>query len=147
MQAQMLEKPVRQHSAVKQYSLLIIEDDQAMAEVLATRLAQQGFQTWMAHEGEQGLAVARQQRPDLILLDLRLPDRDGFDLCAELDDSPETTGIPIIVLSGMARPDVIRRSRAAGCRYYVRKPYDPNALLLLIQQALRESLDYGQVEL
>lgn len=141
MQAQLLAEPVQQGQAVTHFSVLIIDDDEAMAEVLAARLAQQGFRTLTALEGAAGLALARSERPDVILLDLRLPDRDGFDLCAELDESPETTGIPIIVLSGMARPDVIRRSRAAGCRYYVRKPYDPNALLLLIQQAIRESQD------
>jgi CheY-like chemotaxis protein len=139
MQAELLAKPVRQRQAAKeQYSVLIVDDDAAMAEVLATRLASQGFRTLTAHQGQDGLALAKEKRPDLILLDLRLPDCDGFDVCAELDESPETTGIPIIILSGMARPDVIRKSRAAGCRYYVRKPYDPNALLLLIQQAIQE---------
>jgi CheY-like chemotaxis protein len=139
MPVQLLAKPARVRPAVQQNTVLIVDDDEAMAEVLSTRLTQQGFQTLTAHSGQEGLAIARQTRPDLILLDLRLPDRDGFDVCAELDESQETTGIPIIILSGMARPDVIRKSRAAGCRYYVRKPYDPNALLLLIQQAIGES--------
>jgi CheY-like chemotaxis protein len=139
MQAELLAKPVRQRPTVKeQHSVLIVDDDAAMTEVLSTRLASQGFRTLTAHQGQDGLTLAKEKRPDLILLDLRLPDRDGFDVCAELDESPETTGIPIIILSGMARPDVIRKSRAAGCRYYVRKPYDPNALLLLIQQAIQE---------
>ena len=141
MQAQLIAEPAQQRQAVTQFSVLIIDDDEAMAEVLAARLTQQGFATLTAHAGQEGLGLAISRRPDVILLDLRLPDCDGFDLCAELDDSPETMGTPIIVLSGMARPDVIRRSRAAGCRYYVRKPYDPNALLLLIQQAIRESLE------
>ena len=139
MQAELLAKPLRQRQTVKeQHSVLIVDDDAAMAEVLSTRLASQGFRTLTALQGQEGLTLAKEKRPDLILLDLRLPDCDGFDVCAELDESPETTGIPIIILSGMARPDVIRKSRAAGCRYYVRKPYDPNALLLLIQQAIQE---------
>lgn len=139
MQAELLAKPVCERQPVQQYSVLIVDDDAAMADVLSTRLARQGFRTLTAHRGQDGLTLAKEKRPDLILLDLRLPDRDGFDVCAELDESVETTGIPIIILSGMARPDVIRKSRAAGCRYYVRKPYDPDALLLLIQQALSES--------
>jgi CheY-like chemotaxis protein len=72
----------------------------------------------------------------LILLDLRLPDLDGFTLCRELVDAPETCDIPVIILSGMERPDIIRRCRAAGSQYFVRKPYDPNALLVLIHEAL-----------
>ena len=47
--------------------------------------------------------------------------------------------IPVIILSGMERPDIIRRSRAAGCQYFVRKPYDPNALLILVQHAIGET--------
>ena len=90
----------------------------------------------VASSGEEGLATARQRRPDLVVLDLRLPDADGFSICQELADSIETCSIPVIILSGMERPDIIRRSRAAGCQYFVRKPYDPNALLALIRQAL-----------
>lgn len=60
-------------------------------------------------------------------------------VCQQLVDNPATCDIPVIILSGMQRPDIIRRSRSAGCRYYVRKPYDPNALLVLIDQAIEES--------
>ncbi len=56
-------------------------------------------------------------------------------------DNEATCDIPVIVVSGMESPDVIRRSRAAGCYYYLRKPYDPNALLTLIQQAIDEARD------
>ena len=78
-----------------------------------------------------------------MLLDLQLPDQSGLDVCQELADGPETAGTPVIVLSGMSRPDIIRRSRAAGCQFYVRKPYDPNVLLLLIRQALDEANGAG----
>jgi CheY-like chemotaxis protein len=80
--------------------------------------------------------LAQNERPDLVILDLRLPDIDGLEVCERLADSPDTCGIPIIILSGMERPDIVRRSRAAGCTFFVRKPYDPNALLALIQHSL-----------
>ena len=118
---------------------MVVDDDEALADVLSRRLAQQGFDTKTADSGRQGLAVARSDHPDLIVLDLRLPDTDGFTICEELADSIETCNIPIIILSGMARPDIIRRSRSAGCHYFVRKPYDPNALLVLIRQAIDEA--------
>jgi CheY-like chemotaxis protein len=116
--------------------ILIIDDDHAMVEVLALRLSRQGFETITAESGQEGLAIARSELPALILLDLRLPDLDGFTLCRELVDAPETCDIPVIILSGMERPDIIRRCRAAGSQYFVRKPYDPNALLVLIHEAL-----------
>lgn len=125
--------------AVRQRLIVIVEDDPAISDVLSVRLERQGFRTRVANCGQDGLALARRERPSLVLLDLHLPDVDGFTICQELVDDPATSGIPVIVLSGMERPDVIRRSRAAGCQYYVRKPYDPNALLVLIEEALRQT--------
>jgi CheY-like chemotaxis protein len=120
-------------------SVLIIDDDASIAEVLSERLHRQGFITHTAWCGKQGLNLARSLHPDVVILDLKLPDIDGFAICQELVDDDETCGIPVIILSGMERPDVIRRSRAAGCQYFVRKPYDPNALLVLIEQCLGDS--------
>lgn len=119
--------------------ILIVEDDESLADVLTIRLERQGYQTRVARSGSAGLELARQENPELVLMDLRLPDADGLDICQALDEDPTTCGIPVIALSGMERPDIIRRARRVGCRYYVRKPYDPNALLLLIEQSLRES--------
>jgi putative two-component system response regulator len=119
--------------------ILIVEDDASIAEVLSVRLKRQGFETTIALNGRDALAAATTDFPDLILMDLRLPDIDGLTICDQLGDSPDTAVIPVIVLSGMERPDIIRRSRAAGCQFFVRKPYDPNALLILIQHALDET--------
>lgn len=125
-------RPVRQE-------ILIIDDDDVMADLLGQRLGRQGYEIKVAASGEEGLALARRCMPSLVLLDLRLPDADGFNICQQLADSAETCAIPIIILSAMERPDIIRRSRAAGCQYYVRKPYDPNALLILVQHAIGEN--------
>jgi DNA-binding response OmpR family regulator len=125
--------------AICQRSIVIVEDDPTISEVLSVRLERQGFRTCVAGCGQEGLALAKAERPSLVLLDLHLPDVDGFTICRELVDDPATSGIPVIILSGMERPDVIRRSRGAGCQYYVRKPYDPNVLLVLIDQAIRQA--------
>lgn len=118
--------------------ILIVDDDHSQTEVLAHRFNKQGYHTVTAHTGHRGLQLARSERPDLILLDIRLPDIDGLSVCHELNDDSETCGIPIIVLSAMERPDIIRRTRSAGCHYFLRKPYDPNALLLLTQAAIAD---------
>jgi CheY-like chemotaxis protein len=125
----------------RRQSILIVDDDRSQVEALSLRLQRQGFTTVLAHEGRHGLSLAREHRPDLVLLDLRLPDLDGFEVCGELVDSPETCHIPIIIVSGSDRPDVVRSARAAGCEYFIGKPYDPNALLTLIQHALRRGMD------
>jgi len=145
MFASALEEPkLEPASTAKPDRILIIDDDEALADVLSRRLQQQGFEAFAADCGRDGLAKARSDHPALIVLDLRLPDLDGFTFCERLADSPDTCAIPVIILSGMERPDILRRSRAAGCHYFVRKPYDPNALLTLIRQAIRESDDWQE---
>lgn len=136
-----LEAETQSRRGIVPRRILIVDDDEIMADVLSVRLGQQGFRTTVAENGEQALAMARIERPHVILLDLRLPDVDGFEVCRELSDNEQTSDIPVIIVSGLEHPDVIRRSRAAGCHYYLRKPYDPNALLTLIQQAIDEARD------
>ncbi len=119
--------------------ILIVEDDETLSEPLAYRLRSQGYEVSVAATGQDGWQLAVSERPDLILLDLRLPDTDGFTLCGEFADHSDTCHIPVIILSGMERPDIIRRCRAVGSQYFVRKPYDPNALLVLIRNALDEA--------
>jgi CheY-like chemotaxis protein len=140
MHAQLLERPqARAIPHARRRRILIVDDDDAMVDLLGQRLGRQGFEVLVAASGEEGLAIARHRHPDLVVLDLRLPDADGFSICQELADSIETGSIPVIILSGMERPDIIRRSRAAGCQYFVRKPYDPNALLILVEHAIGDS--------
>jgi DNA-binding response OmpR family regulator len=123
-------------------SILIVDDDDALAEVLSRRLRQQGFRTLTADSGAIGLTLARLEHPLLVLLDLGLPDTDGFTVCQQLVDSSETCDIPVIILSGMDDPDIVRRSRAAGCRYFLGKPYDPGALLVLIRQTIADCANW-----
>ena len=139
----MLSLPTEQASTIHRGAaaprILIVDDDEAATDVLSTRLKRLGFDTVIADNGQLARALVRTEKPSVILLDLRLPDVDGFELCEELVDDDETSDIPVIIVSGLERPDVLRKSRAAGCHYYLRKPYDPNALLTLIQQAIDEA--------
>jgi len=118
------------------YTVLIVDDDAVVTEVLKWRLERLGFRTLSADRGRDALELARSAQPDLILLDLRLPDVDGLTVCRELSDSPETCTIPIIILSAVEGPDILRRCREAGCRFYLRKPYDPDVLLTIMRQAI-----------
>jgi CheY-like chemotaxis protein len=136
----MFSKPIEQPMAVAETpspeKILIVDDDQSIVDVLSHRLSTQGFEPLVAHSGADGLQRAREDHPDLILLDLRLPDIDGLAICHELVDSADTWDIPVIIVTGRDDPDIVRQCRAAGCRFFVHKPYDPNALLILIRQAL-----------
>lgn len=120
-------------------SILIIDDDHDQVDVLSLRLHNLGFETFSADTGSKGISLAHDRKPHLVLLDLRLPDLDGLSVCQQLADDSRTCDIPVIIVSGMERSDVVRISRSAGCRFYVRKPYDPNALLVLIESALGDT--------
>jgi len=120
----------------RHHTVLIVDDDAVITEVLAWRLERLGFRALVAGTGQAGLALARSIQPDLVLLDLRLPDVDGLSVCRRLSDAPETCTAPIIILSAAEGPDILRRCREAGCHFYLRKPYDPNVLLTIIRQAI-----------
>lgn len=116
--------------------ILLVDDDLDQLEALSYHLKKLGYEPAVASSGRQAIESATSIVPDLVLLDLCLPDLSGFDVCEQLGEAPPTCGIPVIILSGMETHDVVRRARAAGCAYYVHKPYDPNVLLTLIQDAL-----------
>jgi DNA-binding response OmpR family regulator len=118
------------------HTVLIIDDDDTLSEVLSHRLKQQGFSTQAAYSGSAGLTKAKAEPPSAVILDLCLPDTDGLVVCEQLADSPETCSVPILILSGKEEPGLVRRCRTAGCHYFLRKPYDPNALLVLVRQAI-----------
>lgn len=134
-------QPADDAAAVRR-RILIVDDDPNEVEALALRLEKQGFIAMRAATGGEALREVKSRRPHLVLLDLQLPDLDGLSVGRQIFDDPQTFDIPVIVVSGMVRPDIVRCSRAAGCRYYVRKPYDPNALLVLIEQAIGESMGW-----
>jgi two-component system, cell cycle response regulator DivK len=124
--------------------ILIIEDDEIVAHVLTRRLRQQGFEPVWADSGESGVAIARSERPKLVVLDLPLADADGLAICEQLVDDPDTCGIPVIALGALDVPDPVRRCRAAGCHFFLAKPCDPNVLLALIRQAIAEEARWGE---
>jgi len=121
--------------------ILVIDDDATQTEVLSHLLAKQGYRVSIASTCGEGYAKANSEKVDLILLDIGMPDGNGLDVCSEFSDGETTSGIPVIIVSGMEEPSVVRRARAAGCHFYLRKPFDPNALLLLAQNAIAESTD------
>lgn len=116
--------------------ILLVDDDHEQAETLAFSLRRQGFEVMTAHSARAAMAAIELHQPQLVILDIRLPDGNGLELCQQLTDDADTCDIPVIILSGMEGADIVRRARAAGCQYFLRKPYDPNALLLLAESAI-----------
>ncbi len=114
--------------------VLLIDDDERHSNLLKTFLGRHGIELACAPEAETGLALLESERPDLLLLDVMLPGRDGFDICREVR---KTSDIPIIMLT--ARGDVIDRVSGLelGADDYIGKPFEPRELVARIQSILR----------
>jgi two-component system cell cycle response regulator DivK len=118
--------------------ILYVEDNEDNVYMLKRRLERAGFEVAVAPDGEQGLAAARDQRPDLIVMDLSLPVLDGWEATRRLKASEETRAIPVIALSAHAMPGDREKALAAGCDDYDAKPVKLPGLLAKIRALLPE---------
>ena len=116
--------------------ILYVEDNEDNVYMLSQRLKKHGFEVLIASDGEQGIELARQQRPDLILMDLGLPSLDGWSAARLLKEAPDTRPIPIIALSAHTMPGDRERALAAGCDEYDAKPVAFDRLLTKIRDLL-----------
>jgi CheY-like chemotaxis protein len=118
--------------------ILYVEDNEDNVYMLTRRLERAGFEVVVAADGEQGVALAREQRPDLVLMDLSLPVLDGWEATRRLKGAAETRAIPVIALSAHAMPGDRERALAAGCDDYDAKPINLPGLLAKIRALLPE---------
>ncbi len=116
--------------------ILYVEDNDDNVYVIRTRLGRLGYTIIVATDGEQGVAMARTEQPDLILMDLRLPGLDGWEATRQLKAAPETRGIPVIALSAHAMAGDRQKALAAGCEDYDTKPVDLGRLRAKIETLL-----------
>jgi DNA-binding response OmpR family regulator len=116
--------------------ILIIEDDNNIALALSVRLKSHGYTTWSACDGLLGLKLAVRHKPDLIVLDISLPGGNGFELAERLQTLPETHDTPIIFATGSKDPDLRKKAITAGAAGLLRKPYDPEELVRMVQSVL-----------
>jgi CheY-like chemotaxis protein len=130
--------------AARTAAILYIEDNVSNFELVRHLLSQRPHvRLAAATRGELGVELARRQRPDLILLDLHLPDIPGHEVLRQLREAPETRDIPVVMISADATAGQADRLIKAGARAYFTKPFDVKQLLALIDQLLRDSEGKG----
>ena len=112
-------------------TVLIIDDDRPLAAALQERLEAAGFDTTHADGGVAGLERASETQPDLIILDIRMPDLDGFEVCSALRGHTDLRTTPVVFLSSDAAAVDVERARTAGGDYFMPKPYRGAALVAL----------------
>ncbi len=142
---------------MKQATILVIEDDADIVELLQYNLAKEGFRVRIARDGDTGLQEARRYRPDLILLDLMLPGVDGLEVCRRLKRDNELSTIPIVMVTAKSEESDVVTGLEMGADDYLSKPFSPRELLARVRAVLRRGtaakeheearLDFGSVVL
>ena len=116
--------------------ILIIDDDPVLSETAGDALEMNGYMVMRAYNGESGIAMAQKERPDLILLDVTMPDLDGFQVCGLIRINPEIMKTPIIMLTGRDKGEDLETALERRANWYITKPYDINYLLKQIRKLL-----------
>lgn len=117
-------------------SVLVIDDERGIADALAIRLRAAGFEVRTAASGARGLESARESRPDAIVLDVRMPELDGFELHALLKREPSLVGVPVVFLSANVQDSERQRALAGGAWAYLTKPYDAKEVVAAVVAAI-----------
>ena len=109
--------------------LLLVDDDDDVATMYATQLKSHGFRVITARSGAEAIDRATTEAPNLIYLDLGLPEMHGFEVLEQLRARPRTAGIPVVILTNYSEPDVIERGRELGAHDFLIKAHTPPAVL------------------
>jgi two-component system phosphate regulon response regulator PhoB len=119
--------------------ILIVEDDRDIVEMITYNLRADGYEVLSAFTGKDGIALARRERPDLIILDIMLPVMDGFEVCRVLKSTEATACVPIIILSAKSQETDKIVGLELGADDYVTKPFSPRELIARIKAVLRRN--------
>jgi diguanylate cyclase (GGDEF)-like protein len=122
-----------------QRRILIIDDDPLIRHIVVTALAKDAYEIAEADSGAEGLAKASATQPDLILLDVMMPDVDGYEVCFKLRSNPTTVNIPIVMLTALGEIGERVRGMQMGADDYITKPFDPRELRSRVDAHLRRS--------
>lgn len=120
-------------------TILIIEDEKDIAELLAFNLENDEFNTLLANNGESGIKIARKRKPDLIILDLMLPGIHGLDVCRIIKGDPELKNIFIVMLTALGQEESIVKGLEVGADDYITKPFSFKILIARIRSVIRRS--------
>lgn len=124
------------HFHRQQTLILVIDDELSVLGEVAATLSTAGYACHCSNAAEAAVQFVRDNAPDLIISDINLDGHSGLELCERIKKDPALAEVPVMFLSGAQIPDIIRRSHAVGGTYYLRKPFDPEVLLELVNKAL-----------
>ncbi len=120
--------------------ILIIEDDKFLRELIVQKLIKENYQTIEAVDGEEGVKKVKEEKPDLILLDLILPGIDGFEVLARVKEDSAVASIPVIILSNLGQKDDVERGLKLGVAgYLIKAHFTPSEIINKIKEVLQKN--------
>ena len=122
-------------------SILVVDDDRRVVELLAIALGAYGYRVLQAADGDEALRIAQRERPDLVVLDVRLPRKSGYEVCERLRQDPDDPHVPIIMVSAAAETESRLQGLARGADDYVSKPFSPKELIARIRNLLARAAE------
>lgn len=131
---------------MKREKILVVEDEADLREVLSYNLTRDGYRVVTAGGGAEALRRARKDVPDLVLLDLMLPDLDGIEVCRRLKKDPLTSALPIIMVTAKGEESDVVVGLGVGADDYVAKPFSPRELLARVKAVLRRGAPREEAE-
>jgi DNA-binding response OmpR family regulator len=119
--------------------ILVVDDEPEIVQFLGLRLMNSGYKVLRAYDGAEAIKIAKKELPDLIILDILMPEIDGSKTASLLKECPETKDIPVIFLTCLFSKEEEKDGNVRGGVYFVAKPYDGDHLLGVIKESLRPS--------
>ncbi len=116
--------------------ILVVEDTEDNRQILRDLLGMAGYDMVEAHDGAQGVAMAAEHKPDLILMDIQMPVMDGYEATRRIKAIPELKATPIVAVTSYALSGDEQKTRDAGCDAYIAKPYSPRQMLAKVREIL-----------
>jgi len=122
-----------------QKKILVVDDEADLIMMVQMRLEANEYEVISANDGEEGLEKAKNEKPDLILLDVMMPKINGYQVCTILKQDAQYNKIPIILFTGKAQDDFEKAGKKAGADAFITKPFDPPDLLSKVEELLKKS--------
>ncbi len=126
-------------TSVQMQKVLVVEDEVDIADLIRFNLERAGYEVFKAHDGIAGTEIAIRERPDLIVLDLMLPGRDGYSVFREVRRDARTSHVPVIMLTARAQTEDRIQGLEAGADDYLTKPFSPKELVLRVNAILKRA--------
>lgn len=119
--------------------ILAVDDENDVLLIIKTALLSEGFDVKTAPSGSEGLQIAREFQPDLVILDVMMPEMSGFDVLNQMREEPGLKSIPVIMLTGVADKEKIREALDIGVNYYIVKPFEFHDLVSKVRLAISDA--------